>query len=128
MFCTDAHLQIAPTGKGRHKNSHRLNWLQPGNRQGCGPWFRTSWLTEITTVKDGEFFVDEQRKGPYALWHHEHHFAASSGGTLCTDIVTYRIPGGIFGRILHTLFIRQKLMEIFSYREKVLKSLFPDTD
>ncbi|HRZ41832.1 MAG TPA: SRPBCC family protein [Bacteroidales bacterium] len=86
-------------------------------------WFRTSWLTEITAVKEGRYFVDEQRKGPYALWHHEHHFEAFEDGTRCTDIVTYRVPFGIIGRVAHCLFIRKKLLQIFSYREKMLQQL-----
>ncbi len=88
------------------------------------PWFRTSWLTEITAVEEGRYFVDEQRKGPYAMWHHEHHFETVEGGTLCTDIVTYRVPFGIIGHLAHHLFIRKQLMKIFSYREKVLQQLF----
>ncbi|MFO7723585.1 MAG: SRPBCC family protein [Bacteroidales bacterium] len=88
------------------------------------PWYRTNWLTEITAVKDGKYFIDEQRKGPYAIWHHEHHFSPTPGGTICTDIVTYRIPGGALGSILHSLFIRKKLMGIFRYREVVLRSHF----
>jgi ligand-binding SRPBCC domain-containing protein len=81
------------------------------------------WMTEITHVVDRKFFVDEQRVGPYSLWHHQHHFQLTDKGLEMTDIVHYRPPFGILGAIANRLFIKKKLAEIFSYRTKVIKEL-----
>ena len=72
-----------------------------------------NWVTEIKTVRDLEFFVDEQRVGPYKIWHHEHHFKAVAGGVEMTDIVTYVLPFGILGRLVHPFLVRPKLEQIF---------------
>lgn len=85
---------------------------------------KTNWVTEITHVKEHEYFVDEQRVGPYSIWHHEHKIEAIKGGVLMTDILTYKPPFGIFGRIANTLFIQRKINEIFEYREEKLVELF----
>lgn len=82
------------------------------------------WMTEITQVKDGQYFIDEQRFGPYKLWHHQHHFKTIPGGVEMTDIVHYRIPLGILGRLAHTLFVRKKLKTIFDYRYQKVEELF----
>jgi ligand-binding SRPBCC domain-containing protein len=82
------------------------------------------WMTEITHVRDKEYFVDEQRFGPYALWHHSHFFKAIEGGVEMTDLVHYKLPLGIFGRFGHWLFIKKKLQHIFDYRRKVLDEKF----
>ncbi len=83
-----------------------------------------SWVTEIKTVKDKQFFVDEQRKGPYKMWHHEHHFTEVEGGVEMTDIVSYEIPLGILGRLAHLLFVRKKRVEIFDFRIKMVDEIF----
>lgn len=85
---------------------------------------KLSWVTEITQVKEGEYFVDEQRIGPYSMWHHEHKIEAIEGGVLMTDIVSYAPPLGILGAIANTLVIKSKLEEIFDFRTKVLESKF----
>ncbi|PWJ43094.1 SRPBCC family protein [Sediminitomix flava] len=77
---------------------------------------KTDWVTEITHVKDFEFFVDEQRVGPYSMWHHQHHIEPIDGGVLMKDIVTYQPPMGFLGAIANSLFIESKLNEIFAYR------------
>ena len=82
------------------------------------------WMTEITHVEHQRFFVDEQRVGPYALWHHQHHFKAIEGGVEMTDLVHYRLALGILGRLAHALFIRRQLEGIFNYRWKKLEELF----
>ena len=82
------------------------------------------WLTEITHVKHLEYFVDEQRFGPYSLWHHQHHFKAVEGGVEMTDIVHYKIPGWIIGDIAHQLYIKKQLQEIFEYRIKRVNEIF----
>jgi ligand-binding SRPBCC domain-containing protein len=81
------------------------------------------WVTEITHVKENEFFVDEQRIGPYNIWHHEHHFKAVEGGVLMTDILHYDIGKSIFGWIAGKLFVDAKVNGIFSYREQKLKTM-----
>jgi ligand-binding SRPBCC domain-containing protein len=82
------------------------------------------WMTEITHVMDRKFFVDEQRFGPYALWHHQHHFREIHGGVEMTDLVHYKVPGWVLGDLANTLFIRKKLEEIFSFRRKKVEELF----
>lgn len=82
-----------------------------------------SWVTEITHLEEERYFVDEQRKGPYKLWHHQHHFKAIEGGTEMTDIVHYAIPFSIIGEAFHPL-VKKKLMEIFSYRFNKINELF----
>ncbi len=86
--------------------------------------FPLYWMTEITQVKDREYFIDEQRFGPYALWHHQHHFMQTDGGTLMTDIVHYKNPLGLLGRLANRLFVRKKLKQIFDYRYKKIEELF----
>lgn len=83
-----------------------------------------NWVTEIKTVKDLEFFVDEQRVGPYKIWHHEHHFKAVDGGVEMTDIVTYVLPLGILGRLVHPFLVRPKLEQIFVYRFQKVDKIF----
>ena len=82
------------------------------------------WVTEITHVKKNEYFVDEQRIGPYKMWHHQHKIEPIDGGVLMTDILTYKPPFGIIGRIANSLFIKNKIDEIFTYRENKLNELF----
>ena len=82
------------------------------------------WMTEITHVVDRKFFVDEQRFGPYALWHHQHHFNEVEGGVEMTDIVSYMPPFGIIGRMMNWFIIRSQLEGIFKYREKAINEIF----
>lgn len=82
------------------------------------------WMTEITQVKEGEYFIDEQRFGPYALWHHQHHFRGIPGGVEMTDIVHYKNPLGWLGRLANTLFVRKKLSGVFEYRRLRIEALF----
>lgn len=82
------------------------------------------WMTEITHVQEGRFFVDEQREGPYALWHHQHHFKEIPGGVEMTDLVHYKAPLGWLGDLANLFFIRRQLNQIFDYRWKVLEERF----
>lgn len=82
------------------------------------------WMTEIVQVKEKQYFIDVQRKGPYSMWHHQHHFKAISGGVEMTDIVHYKNPGWVFGSIVNSLFVRRKLNEIFHYRFQKVEELF----
>jgi ligand-binding SRPBCC domain-containing protein len=83
-----------------------------------------NWVTEITHVKPMEYFVDEQRKGPYKMWHHEHHFREIEGGVEMIDIVSYELPFGFLGKLIHPIVVEKKLNEIFSYRTKVISEFF----
>ena len=82
------------------------------------------WTTEIKHVEEGVYFVDEQRFGPYALWHHKHFFKAVDGGVEIMDIVDYALPLGPLGRFAHWLFVRRQLESIFSYRFQKLEQTF----
>ena len=82
------------------------------------------WMTEITHVEEGKFFVDEQRFGPYSLWHHQHHFRAVPEGVEMIDIVHYKIPLGPLGVLANVLFVQKKLNDIFDYRFRKVDELF----
>ena len=82
------------------------------------------WVTEITHVREGEYFVDEQRVGPYSIWHHEHLFTAVEGGVLMRDVVHYKVPLGILGQLVHPLIVRPKLEQIFSFRWEANERMF----
>lgn len=84
----------------------------------------TKWVTEITQVEEGKFFVDEQRVGPYKMWHHQHHIEPIESGVLMTDIVTYQPPFGLIGNLANSLFISNKLKEIFSFRTQAIINRF----
>ncbi len=85
---------------------------------------KTKWVTEITHVKHGEYFVDEQRYGPYALWHHKHFIKPIPGGVEMEDIIDYKLPLGFLGRLAHPILVKPKLEEIFDYRRQKLVELF----
>ena len=84
----------------------------------------TTWVTEITHVEDQKYFVDEQRFGPYALWHHKHFIKEIPGGVEMIDIIDYKLPFGLLGRIAHPILVKGKLNEIFEYRYHKLIKLF----
>lgn len=82
------------------------------------------WTTEITQVQKPNFFIDEQRQGPYKMWHHQHHFEEKDGGVLMTDIIHYWPPFGFLGNIANSLLIKKQLKGIFDYRKKKVEELF----
>jgi ligand-binding SRPBCC domain-containing protein len=82
------------------------------------------WMTEITHVEEKKFFVDEQRFGPFSLWHHQHHFAQTENGVEMTDIVHYKLPLWILGSLAHWLFVKKQVAQIFEYRSEKVKALF----
>jgi len=84
----------------------------------------TSWVTEITHVEKNKFFVDEQRVGPYKIWHHEHLFKQEEKGVLMIDIISYKLPFGILGRLVNFLFIKNKINNIFNYRYDRMNKIF----
>ncbi len=83
-----------------------------------------NWCTEITHINNPLFFIDEQRKGPYHIWHHEHHFKEVEGGILMTDILYYDIGKSFFGWIAGHLFVHKKVKQIFEFRYKKLEQIF----
>ena len=85
---------------------------------------KTHWVTEITHVENESYFVDEQRFGPYSLWHHKHFIREIEGGVEMEDIIDYKIPFGFLGRLMHPILVKPKLVEIFTYRNRKLKELF----
>lgn len=85
---------------------------------------KTKWVTEITHMKHEEYFVDEQRFGPYALWHHKHFIKEIDGGVEMEDIIDYKLPFGLIGQIFHPIIVEPKLKEIFDYRQNKLIKLF----
>lgn len=89
------------------------------------PLVWTTWLTEIRQVREGAFFVDEQRAGPYRFWYHEHRFEAIPGGVRMTDRVTYDVGLGPLGALLHRFWIRPRLEGIFAFRRAQVARLFP---
>ena len=92
------------------------------------PLVRMRWVTEITHVQEPDYFTDEQRFGPYALWHHKHYFKSVAGGVEMTDEVDYAIPLGFLGRLAHWLFVRREVNGIFEYRNAVLENYFVGKD
>lgn len=84
----------------------------------------TKWVTEITHVDEGKYFVDEQRYGPYALWHHKHFIKPIHKGVEMIDIIDYKIPFGILGQLVHPIIVAPKLKEIFEFRKHALNEMF----
>lgn len=83
-----------------------------------------TWLTEITHVSPMKSFVDDQRIGPYKVWHHTHRFEEVADGVRMTDSVTYVLPFGIFGKIAHALFVKKQLRHIFDERARLCSEFF----
>ncbi len=82
------------------------------------------WMTEITHVQEAVFFIDEQRYGPYSLWHHQHHFKQVNGAVEMTDIVHYKIPGWILGDIVNAIYVKKELKKLFDYRFRRIEEMF----
>ena len=85
---------------------------------------KINWVTEITQVRDKEFFIDEQRFGPYTFWHHKHFIKEIEGGVIMEDVIHYKPPFGLIGVLLNFLFINSKLNNIFKHRELELIKTF----
>ena len=83
-----------------------------------------NWVTEITHVEPGSYFVDEQRFGPYLFWHHKHFLTATPNGVLMEDNIDYKVPGWILSKWIHKAVVKPKLKKLFMYRAKVLDAMF----
>lgn len=84
---------------------------------------RMNWVTEITHLKEKSYFVDEQRYGPYKMWHHFHKFEAVNGGVMMTDIVHFKLPFPILSSIAYRIYVRKNLEQIFTFRTSKLNEL-----
>ncbi|MEJ2163232.1 MAG: SRPBCC family protein [Robiginitalea sp.] len=85
---------------------------------------RSRWVSEITHLATGKYFVDEQRFGPYSLWHHKHFIQDVENGVMMLDVVDYKLPLGPLGILAHRLFVKRQLTSIFQYREQALRHIF----
>jgi len=85
---------------------------------------KLNWVTEITHVKDKEYFIDEQRFGPFAFWHHQHHFEKIDGGILMQDILHYSIGWGPIGSIANAVIVNNKINKIFKFRYQKVEEIF----
>ncbi|MFT3909373.1 MAG: SRPBCC family protein [Ferruginibacter sp.] len=130
FFSNPANLQaITPTGMGfKIISKHHGDKIYQGQliEYTIKPFLGIPiyWMTEITHVEDRKYFVDEQRFGPYSLWHHQHHFKETKNGVEMTDIVHYKIPFWFIGDIANGVFVRRKLEGIFDYRVEKINTLF----
>lgn len=91
---------------------------------GILPFYKTPWVTEITHIKENSYFIDEQRIGPYKMWHHEHLFEEDSAGVLMSDKVTFALPFAFLGHLAFYLTIKNQLKNIFNYRKQSLIEVF----
>jgi len=86
--------------------------------------FATDWVTEITHINKPYYFVDEQKIGPYKLWHHQHFFSENNKGIIAEDIVNYAVPYGPLGNIINSIYIQNILDNIFNFRNEALNVIF----
>ena len=129
FFSSPRNLQkITPSDMGFEITDYDERTVYPGQviQYKVRPLFgiTLSWMTVITAVKENSYFIDEQRFGPYALWHHKHFFEATPEGVKMTDVVHYGLPLGFLGRIMNTVVVKSKLKEIFEFREKAVDAMF----
>jgi ligand-binding SRPBCC domain-containing protein len=82
------------------------------------------WMTEITHIQDREYFIDEQRFGPYSFWHHQHRFKEINDGVEMTDIIHYKIPFWFVGDVANRLLVEKKLKDIFRFRREAIERKF----
>ena len=82
------------------------------------------WVTEITHVKHKEYFVDEQRFGPYKFWHHKHFLKETSQGVEMYDLVHYQLPLGLIGKLGNQILVKKQLQQVFDYRFDIIEKLF----
>lgn len=82
------------------------------------------WMTEITHVEKERYFIDEQKNGPYSMWHHKHHFKSIQGGTEMRDVVHYKVPLKVLGDIINKIIVKDKLKEVFEFRFNIVEERF----
>jgi len=111
-----------------------INGIRPEDKMYAGqiiiyklqplPGMKVKWVTEISQVEQQRYFIDEQRSGPYKMWHHQHFLKTIPGGVQMDDIIHYEIPFGPIGEIANLLFVKKKLESVFEYRRVKLETLF----
>jgi len=130
FFSDPANLQAITPSSLQFKviSHHHGNRMYPGQiiEYSVAPvaGVKMYWMTEITQVQPKLFFIDEQRYGPYAMWHHQHHFREVEGGVEMTDIIHYKLPLGILGDTVHPFLVRPKLKQIFNFRFDKVEAMF----
>ena len=130
FFSRPDNLQhITPAAMGfKIKSKHHTNKMYAGQiiEYTVKPLFGIPlyWMTEITHVSEGKYFIDEQRFGPYSLWHHQHHFRELNGAVEMTDIVHYKVPFWFLGDIANFVFVRNELKNIFDFRFRAVEERF----
>lgn len=85
---------------------------------------KTTWVTEIMQVDKPNYFIDNQRTGPYQVWHHQHFLKEIDGGVQMDDIVNYVVPGGPIGDIINGLVVKKQLRKIFGHRKTAMEERF----
>lgn len=107
---------------------HPMPAMYPGMiiRYQVSPLFgiQLEWITEITQVREKEFFIDNQVKGPFSIWHHQHFFRQTPDGTEMKDIVTYEVPFGWLGSLIAGRIVRRRIEGIFNFRHTVIEKYF----
>lgn len=120
--------KITPEHMGFQITSSKPDKMHEGQiityKIGVLPFITSNWVTEITHIKDKEYFVDEQRLGPYKMWHHQHFFYEKKDGVLMKDKVSFALPFGLFGEAAYLLFVKKELKKIFNYRFVKLEQIF----
>ncbi len=86
------------------------------------------WVSLISDVQKPDQFVDQQITGPYAYWHHLHRFTKILGGVRAEDVVTYSLPMGLLGELVHPLLVAPRLKAIFDFRRTVLINHFGEIE
>ncbi len=89
---------------------------------------KLSWYSEITKIEAKKYFIDQQLKGPFKIWHHQHHFRETDSGTEVTDLVHYELPLGFIGKLFHPLFVERRVKDMFEYRYQKARELFGSRD
>lgn len=120
--------EITPPELGFRIESCRSETMHEGQiityKVKVAPGIWIPWVTEIKAVAEGQSFIDEQRFGPYAFWHHRHVFEKHPEGVRMTDLVHYGMPFGPLGSLVHAIFVKSKLERIFGYRRQILAGKF----
>jgi ligand-binding SRPBCC domain-containing protein len=132
-FFVDPHnlAKITPPELGMRCDPDGPHDIYPGlvlrHRVRLFPLVTVTWVTEISHVVPGTMFVDEQRRGPYVFWHHQHWFDDAPGGTMMRDIVHYVVPGGPLAGLIDRWNVRPRLEHIFAHRRGVLEQMYPSS-
>lgn len=132
FFSSPSNLdRLTPDAVGFEITHLESEKMHPGQmiayRVKIAPLFWVKWVTEITHVDERRSFVDDQRVGPYRLWHHTHRFEERDGGVLMVDDVCYEMPFGPLGVLVHKLFVRERLGFIFDERRRLCAGIFGGT-